>query len=267
MTVAARAGSWGAEKLLLLGVLAWSLISRIPQRCWRIVLDVWQAITGLFGWLVAGLSGAGRTTLRAWAGGGLLGGVIWIGRLLLHLAELAGLGEVLQLLWGLIFRLRPLSAQERAASASVHPAGLIPYWQVRVHEDSALIRIGVLLARRLHTKVSPGAITSMHIVHAPAAGLGMPLTVHELTHVAQYEKAGAAYMPEALRAQNTAAGYDYGDLAAARAAGIRFADLNREQQASLCADYYRVCHGAPAEFGASEAELAPFAADMRSGRF
>ena len=44
------------------------------------------------------------TTLRTWVGDGLLGGVIWTGRLLLHLLELAGLGEALHLLWGLIFR-------------------------------------------------------------------------------------------------------------------------------------------------------------------
>ena len=260
-------GGWGAEKLLLLGSLAWSLIVKLPQRLWRIVLDVWHALTGLLDWLTAGLTGATGMTVRIWFRVGLLGGLVWIGRLLLHLVELAGMGEVLQLLWGLIFRLRPLTAQELAAAASVYPAGLIPYWQVRVHDDSALIKIGVVLARLLNTKVSPGAITSMHLVHAPAAGLGMPLFVHELTHVAQYEKTGAAYMPEALHAQNTVAGYDYGDLTAARVAGVRFADLNREQQACICADYYRVCHDTSAEFGATKAELVPFIADLRSGRF
>jgi hypothetical protein len=169
--------------------------------------------------------------------------------------------------WGLIFPLRPLTAEERAASASVHPANLIPYWQVRVDDDSYLIKIDVLLANLFRTKVTPGAITSMHIIHAPAAGLSMPLAVHELTHVAQYERVGAVYMLEALHAQGSATGYDYGDLTAAWRAGTRFAHVNREQQASICADYYRVYRGRPAEFGATEAELAPFIADMRSGRF
>ncbi|MDQ3887203.1 MAG: hypothetical protein M3308_09435 [Actinomycetota bacterium] len=266
MSIADRVGSWGAEKLLLLGSLTWSLISRIPQRLWRIVLDGWHAPTSLLGWVTIGRTGE-TITLRTRMGDGLLGGVIWTGRLLLHLLELAGLGEALQLLWGLIFRLRPLTAQERAASASVHPAGLIPYWQVRVHHDSTLIKIGMVLARLLNTKVSPSAITTMHIIHAPAAGLGMPLAVHELTHLAQYEKTGTAYMPEALHAQKTPAGYNYGDLTAARAAGIRFSDLNREQQACICTDYYRTCHGTPAEFGATQAELVPFIADMQTGQF
>jgi hypothetical protein len=111
---------------------------------------------------------------------GLLGWLIWSGRVLLHVVELIGQGEIVQLAWGLIFRLRPLTAEERAASASVHPANLIPYWQVRVDDDSCLIKIGVLLADLFKTKITPGAITSMHIVHAPAAGLSMPLAVHEL---------------------------------------------------------------------------------------
>jgi hypothetical protein len=260
-------GSWSVEKLLLLGSLTWSLISKLPQRLWRIVLDAWHAATGLLSWLTSGLSGTGNTTFGTWLRTGLLGGLLWSGRVLLHVVELIGLGEVLQLVWGLIFRLRPLTAEERAASASVHPANLIPYWQVRVDDDSCLIKIGVLLADLFRTKVTPSAITSMHIVHAPAAGLSMPLVVHELTHVAQYERVGAVYMLEALHAQGSAPGYDYGDLTAAWTAGTRFADVTREQQASICADYYRVYRGRPTEFGATEAELAPFIADMRSGRF
>lgn len=272
------AGDRGAAKLTLLGALTWSFVSKVPQRLGRIALDGRRAVTGVLGWLSAGFTGTrsraetrsragGRTrTLATWLGDGLRGGSIWSGLLLLHLVELAGLGELLQLLWGLIFRLRPLTDAERAASATVHPAGLIPYWQVWVHDDAVLIKIGRWLASRLKTKVTPCAITSMHIVHAPATGLNMPLVVHELTHVGQYEKVGAAYMPEALHAQGSAAGYDYGDLTAARAAGARFADFNREQQASICADYYRVCHGGSTEFGATKAELAPFVDDLRSGR-
>jgi hypothetical protein len=110
----------------------------------------------------------------------------------------------------------------------------------------------------------------MHIIHAPSS-LTLPVAVHELTHVAQYEKVGAVYMPQALHGQGSPAGYDYkygfGSLAAARTAGQHFSDLNREQQASICEDYYKVKNGGIAEFGATEAELDPFIADMRSGAF
>ena len=242
----------------LLGILSWVGRGLKGLGQWG-----WNGLVAAAKWAWSGIKAVGK-----WLWDGLLGGLIWCGQVLLHLLELAGLSEGLQLLWGLIFRLRPLTAAERAASASVHPAGLIPYWQVRVDDNSYLIKIGKALSDLFKTKVSPGAITTMHIVHAPAGGLDMPLAVHELTHVGQYEKVGAVYMPEALHAQGQgSAGYDYGILTNAWAAGKRFADFNREEQASLCEDYYKVRNGMRAEFGATEAELAPFIADMRAGNF
>jgi hypothetical protein len=222
----------------------------------------WNGLVAAAKWAWSGIKAFGK-----WLWDGVLGGLVWCGRLLLHLLELVGLGELLQLLWGLIFRLRPLTAAERAASASVHPAGLIPYWQVRVDDNSYLIKIGTALGNLFKTKVKPGAITSMHIVHAPPGGLDPALAVHELTHVGQYEKVGAVYMPEALHAQGSAAGYNYGNLTVARTSGKQFADFNREQQASICEDYYKVRNGLAADYGATEAELGHFIADMRAGNF
>jgi hypothetical protein len=247
------------EKLqaALLGALSW----------------VWDGITGFAQWGADGLVAAakwawsGIKAFGSWLWDGVLGALPWMGLVLLHLLELAGAGEVLELIWGLIFRLRPLTAAEQTTSESIHPRGLIPYWQVRVDDDSYLIKIGTALARLFKTKVSPGAITTMHIIHAPKGGLSLDTAVHELTHVAQYELVGAVYMPEALHAQGSAAGYDYGDLTAARKAGQHFADFNREQQATICEDYYNVTNGLKPLYGATKAELDPFIADMRSGKF
>ena len=240
----------------LLGALSWAGNGIRGLARWG-----WNGLVAAAEWAWSGLKAAGR-----WLWDSGLGGASWCGQVLLHLLELVGVTEALQLLWGLIFRLRPLTPAERAASASVHPPGLIPYWQVRVDDNSYLIKIGAALAAVFKTRVSPGAITTMHIIHAPAGGLDPPVAVHELTHVGQYEKVGTVYMPEALHAQG-GAGYDYGNLTNARAGGRRFADFNREQQASICADYYRVRNGLSAGFGATEAELAPFIADMRAGNF
>lgn len=106
----------------------------------------------------------------------------------------------------------------------------------------------------------------MHIVHAPKL-LSLPIAVHELTHVAQYEKIGAMYMPQALHGQGSSMGYSYGNLTAARAAGKKYRSFNREQQASIAEDYYRVKHGMTPEYGATQAELQPFIDDMRKGGF
>jgi hypothetical protein len=109
-------------------------------------------------------------------------------------------------------------------------------------------------------------MTTMHIIQA-ADHLDLPTAVHELTHVAQYEKIGAVYMPQALHAQYTTMGYDYGDLTQARADGKHFSDFNREQQAQICEDHYLVATGGTPEYTGTAANLAPFIEDMRTGAF
>jgi hypothetical protein len=72
--------------------------------------------------------------------------------------------------------------------------------------------------------------------------------IHELTHVWQYERAGAIYMPQALHAQFRGAGYDYGGRAGLRAAhadGATLTTFNREQQAQIIQDFYRMRRGHP----------------------
>lgn len=244
---------------------------------------LWDALTGSLSWLGKGAKGLARWGWRgiaaaakwAWSGlkglgswllDGVIGGAKWAGEAFIHVLEAAGLGEGLQLFWGLIFRLRPLSPPERRASESVHPKGLIPYWKVRVDENSYLIKIGQKLAKLFKTKTSPAAITTMHVIHAPTV-LSLPIAVHELTHVAQYEKVGDMYMPQALHGQESKMGYSYGNLRTALRRGKRFKDFNREQQASICEDYYKVSNGMTAQFGGTKRELRPFIGDMQAGKF
>jgi hypothetical protein len=244
---------------------------------------LWDALTGTLSWLGKGVAGLGKWGWRGavaaakWAWDGLKGlglwlwegfkdGGLWALKVVLHLFEAVGGMEALQLIWGVIFRMRTLTGAERLASEDVHGKGLIPYWKVRVDENSYLIKIGQALAKLFGTKTSPAAITTMHVIHAPKR-LSLPIAVHELTHVAQYEKVGGIYMPQALHGQGTSMGYNYGHLGTALAAGKQFKDFNREQQASICEDYYKVRHGLPADYGATEAELRPFIGDMRLGKF
>jgi hypothetical protein len=109
---------------------------------------------------------------------------------------------------------------------------MVPYDKIRV-DDKSLI-----------TKINGGrAVTTMHIIHAPA-DFPLDVVVHELTHVAQYEKVGAKYLPEAGHAQATegydyvGAGHKYANLRQARHRGAHFKDFNREQQAQMVEDYY-----------------------------
>jgi hypothetical protein len=238
---------------------------------------VWSGIKGFGAWGWQGVVAAakwawsGMKAFASWVWNGVVAGAVWLGKVAIHLLELLGVGEALQFIWGLLFKMRKLTAAEISASTSVHPIGLIPYWQVRVDDDSMLIKIGTTLASLFKTKVSPGAITTMHIIHAPKGGLSLDVMVHELTHVAQYELVGAVYMPQALHAQNTAAGYDYVfpylTMTEAWKAGVHFADLNREQQASVCEDYYRMSNGMAALYAGTLPELAPYLAEERARKF
>lgn len=65
------------------------------------------------------------------------------------------------------------------------------------------------------------------------------LFVHELIHIWQYEKLGSVYIPRALRAQRSAAGYNYGGVDALRAGPEELLAYNYEQQGDILADYWR----------------------------
>jgi hypothetical protein len=248
------------EKLALLGSLAWDFVRFLPVRVWRVVIDGWDGISGLLSWLWKGITGK-ATWAEAWAAFKQ-----WGVRTLVQCLELFGVGEALQFAWGLVFHTRPLTKAEREASQSVHPAGLIPYDEVRVDMNSWMVSLGQWINKLSDPTATKRPMTTMHIIQA-ASTLDLPTAVHELTHVAQYERIGAVYMPQALHAQFSAMGYNYGDLTRARTDGKHFADFNREQQAQICEDYYQVTTGGTPDYAGTEASLAPFIADMRGGAF
>lgn len=261
----------------------------ISDPSWSKLAD---GLVGSLSWLGEGVKGLGKWGLDGivaaakWGWEGLEGlgahlwdaakrGFWWAIPAVVHVLEAVGLNEALQLIWGFVFRMRELSDDEIKASKEVHPSGLIPYWKVRVDEDSFMITIGQYFAKKFNTRFSPAAITTMHVIQAPK-NMRLPVAVHELTHVGQYEKVGAVYMIEALHGQQGEA-YDYGDLQAKRRTGKHYKDFNREQQAQMVEDYYLWLHpsliynpatgtGDPAP-KATKADLEPFIAEMRAGEF
>ncbi len=70
--------------------------------------------------------------------------------------------------------------------------------------------------------------------------------IHELVHIWQYQKLGAAYITQALRAQNSREGYNYGGIEQLKQAMVQQAkitDFNLEQQADIVADYFAIREG------------------------
>ena len=219
----------------------------------------WNGVVGAAQWVWAGMRGFG-----IWLYDGIVGGLERAGRMLLYVLELMGLGEALQIIWGLIFRMRKLTPDEINASKMVHPPGMIPYDMIRVDENSLISMIG------------GAAVTTFHVIHTPKGGIPISTMVHELTHVAQYEHVGAVYMPEAIHAQvkygrtggrGSGSAYDYereGSLTDLRAAGKKFKDFNRESQAEIVEDYYKCLTDTPPN---PCLDMVPFINDMQRGEF
>lgn len=90
-------------------------------------------------------------------------------------------------------------------------------------------------------------------------GLRPEILVHELVHVWQYQKLGGAYIPMALRAQQSKEGYNYGgleELKASKARNGKITAFNLEQQAEIIADYFLIREGFRPNWGqATKADL------------
>lgn len=242
---------------------------------------LFEGLSGLVSWGADGLRGfaqwgfEGLSALAVWIKDGAIGfanwlwdgftsGLEWLGRMALHILEAFGLGELLMVIWGILFRMRKLTSDEIAASQLVHPPGMIPYDLIRVDDNSLISMIG------------GAAVTTMHVIHVPEGGISIDVMVHELTHVAQYEAVGAVYMAEAIHAQTkygrtggvgSGSAYDYereGPLEDQRSAGATFSSLNRESQAELVQDYYVALTSSPP---LDTTHLDPYIQDMQNGNF
>jgi hypothetical protein len=134
---------------------------------------------------------------------------------------------------------RPLSPSERKLAASVFGDAL-KLDQIRL-DNKALIGC----KKRNIVYVSFFTVNSWGKIH--------PTTfIHELVHIWQYQKLGAAYMTQALRAQHTKEGYNYGGVNRLREGmelKTKLTDFNLEQQADIIADYYAIREGLKPTWG------------------
>ncbi|MGD9614582.1 MAG: DUF4157 domain-containing protein [Alphaproteobacteria bacterium] len=271
----------GAEAMLSqldVPALALSYVTNLPGRVLRLLADAMQGQGATTEWLTGFVELF--VNWQSWDAvwnylvQGVLDGAAYIGEFFMHALEVVGAGEFLQFLWARFNRMAPLNTAQIGAAQEVHPPGLIPYSQIRVDYDSLIARLselfspgfsGSAFAQIFGTSgAQHRAVTTMHVIHAGHT-MDEALAVHELTHVAQYELVGAMYMPQAIHAQQFGLGYNYnkldGSLSASIAAGRTYADFNREQQAMICEDYYRVRHGLGARHGGTASELEHFIAD------
>jgi hypothetical protein len=145
---------------------------------------------------------------------------------------------VFEKIWHLLTSVSVLAASESAAVSSVFGANAIRYDKVRVAEGRILWIVFKLNNDR--------AFTLFHTINFPGKrghSRDEPdIVVHELVHVFQFEKIGSLYIPQSLQAQMQE-GYDYGgwtQLVQDWLDGRHFRDFNREQQAQIAQDYYKL---------------------------
>lgn len=175
-----------------------------------------------------------------------------------YLFDLFGGPEIVQFFWRLATDTRPLTQAEIEAAVAVLGPGAVRYQDVRLAQGGFLKRVFRLNQGR--------AFATWHTINMPdAANIRLALLVHELTHTRQYERVGSVYIGQGLWVQRRFGrlAYDYGGpegLNAAKAAGKRYKDYNREQQGQIAQDY---C--ARQRAGQDTAAYEPFIADLQRG--
>ncbi|MGH2786793.1 MAG: hypothetical protein ACRDJV_02650 [Actinomycetota bacterium] len=182
----------------------------------------------------------------------------WLLRALARPFDLLRGPAVVESLLRALTRTSPLTATEVAAGREVLGADAVEW-------DRVVVANGGLL--RLAFRVNGSrAFTTFHTINLPESGThtrtNVDIIVHELVHVLQFERVGSRYAGEALGAQE-GAGYGYGGpdgLRRDRAAGLKLADFNREQQGQIAQDYFTL-----RQRGGDTSAYDPFIADLRAG--
>jgi len=211
-------------------VMQW--ITQLPTRVARVVRDLWEAVKSLRPWALEWWKSL--ADIDTW--GSFLK---WVGTLVLHLFELGGGGEIVETLADLIkFNTRTLTGAEVFEASSVFGSS-IDFSLVRIDTHSLM----VFIAKKLKGYTKGREFTTFHTINGEEGSIEIDTLIHELTHVWQYQQVGAIYMPQAIHAQGTAAGYNYGGISglqSAKAAGKGIRTFNREQQAQIVQDYFRI---------------------------
>lgn len=163
----------------------------------------------------------------------------WIG-LIMHVLDVFGAAEVYETLMDWVkFNARPLHQWEIELARSVY-GDSIDYQRIRIDELSWL-----------GPKQQHFCYVSFYFINSWGP-MQDSVFIHELTHIWQYERVGAVYMPQALEAQHSGKGYNYGGVAQLKNCQEKeksFLSFNFEQQGDIMADYFRIREGSRPQWG------------------
>lgn len=181
---------------------------------------------------------------------------VLIGRIITKILDVCSFPEFMDFLWQTIKpNTRRLTRVEEQEARKVF-GDSINYMQVHIDENSLI----ALLGAKRH-RCSGMGITSFRTINfnkrirAAPGNSHMKWLIHELAHVSQMEHVGSRYMIEASYAR-AAEGYGY-----ILGSKPHLCDYNREQQASIAADYYIALVS-----GHSTAAYDPYIAELIAGK-
>ncbi len=142
---------------------------------------------------------------------------------------------------------RALHASEIKAARPVFD-GLVSLQKIRIDESS-----------RVGTHNGKYAYVSYYCINS-LGRLSIPVLMHEIVHVFQFEQAGSAYLLRNLMAHLSKAKYNYGGIEKLRQLLKEPREvhrLNYEQRADIVSDFYLLQEGFRPEWGKATAEDLP----------
>lgn len=189
------------------------------------------------------------------ARGGLLFLAVWTGRIIAKILDAFSFPEIMDFVWETIKPgTRKLTFVEEQEARTVF-GDSISYQKVRIDENSLIAWFRAKRSKRSGLGVTAfSTINFNKKIKTTPGNSHMKWLIHELAHVAQMEHVGSRYMIEASHARATE-GYEY-----VLGAKPHFRNYNREQQASIAADYYIAKIS-----GRSTAAYDPYIAELRAG--
>jgi len=205
----------------------------LPLRVLRLLKHLWVGLKSLrprrMHWWESELNSNKLSRLANW----------WI-ELMVYFLECFGLGEFYETLMDFAkFNARPLHQWEIELAKTVF-GDQINYRRVRIDEYAML---GPRQIRFCYV--------SFNIINSWGPMLNS-LLLHEMTHIWQYQNMGAVYIPRALKAQYSNAGYNYGGVSNLKAHLLKnegIFSFNLEQQGDIVADYYLIKDGYKPRWG------------------
>jgi len=248
---------WIGEKLHDAAIWVVNLLRDLPQRLIRFgetIIDGLKGIASFIPEAVKALKEGGIKGFGDWLWEKAKSGGYWVLRLVSRIFDLVGGPEIIEFVDHVLSKASPLTSTEIKEAKSVLGPNAIRWNDVRVAEGGLLDAIFWINDDR--------AFTSFHTINLPDR-TDLPIVIHELVHVYQYEKAGSLYLGQAIHAQATI-GYDYGGdpgLIEDRKKGKHYKDYNREQQAQIAEDYFK-----RKQEGGDTSAFDPFIAELQAGQ-